>query len=548
MHWRITASRKTRPLLLLLSCYAPATPIPMRMLPPRRVAGLLARAGPPPATDRAAADEAERRILKALAGLAAAGLLDTATGGDQPGAHTVSAHTVTVHPVVADTNRAQLRTEPGPDRTAIGTAAVRLLHAACARLDPASPADWPAYQGFAPHLLALLGWLTELLSEAARTELIEVTALTAEALVLGGLPGTAEELAHAGIAAGAGLRTDHPARLAIRRALACAVAEQGRNQDAERLYRDVLPGQERSLGREDRVTLTTRFELVRVLGFMRDSQAETLHRELLSDQERIIGPDAPLTLTTRHWLGRLLVRLGRYEEAESTYRQVLDGRRRVLGDQHPDTLVTRHTLAWAIAQQGRHAEAEQQFRAVMRDQRQVETADHPHVLGSGRALGWCIAQQGRHAEAEQQLRQVLMAQQQVRGADHPATLLTQHGLACTLAAQGRYGEAEQLHRRTLDARQRVFGPGHPDTQLTRQVLDQVVSARGPVRAGLDLLHGQVGLHPQGERPAPGEPGFPRPLIAACDGSGEDDGCGRRASARCPDRLRLSSARQASRGR
>jgi len=483
------------PLLLLLSCYAPATPIPMRLVPPRLVASLLAQAGPP-ASGPAAADEAERGILKALAGLATAGLLDTAAGGGQPGTHTeslctvspytvpsrtVPAQTLIVHPVVADANRAQLRTERSPARTVIGTAAVRLLHAACAPLDPASPADWPAYQVLAPHLLALLSWLTELLSEAARAELIEVTALTAEALVLGGLPGTAEELAHAGIGAGTGLRAGHPARLAIRRSLACAVAEQGRNQDAERLYRDVLPGQEESLGHEDRVTLATRFELVRVLGFLRDPQAERQHRELLADQERILRPDDPLTLTTRHWLGRLLMRLGRHEEAEKTYRQVLDGRCRILGERHPDTLVTRHTLAWAIAQQGRHAEAEQQFRAVMRDQREVETADHPHVLGSGRALGWCIAQQGRHAEAEQQFRQVLTAQQRVRGPDHPATLLTQHGLACALAAQGRYGQAKQLHRRTLDARLRIFGPGHPDTQLTREALDQVAAARGPVR-------------------------------------------------------------------
>jgi tetratricopeptide (TPR) repeat protein len=506
---------QARPLLLLLSCYAPATPIPVGMLRPHLLTSQLAAGRLFPGGTGDTEAERERRMRSALRGLVMTGLIDTTGRGD--------AQAFTVHPVVADVNRARLRSAAIAVRRGISDAALRLLRAACGELDRERPAHWAAWRGLVPHVLALHEWLADLLSDAALADLLEVSSLAAEALVLSGAPGTAEKLARAAEAAGARLSADHPARMAARRALAFAVAEQGRNQDAERLYRDVLADQERVLGRDHPLTLTTRFELARVLGFVRPTGAERPHRQVLADQERVLGHDGPVTLATRHWLGRLLVRFGRYEEAEHLYQEVLEGRIRTLGPDHPDTLVTRHTLAWAIAKQGRYAEAEWQFREVIEDQGRVEGARHPHVLGSGRALGWCIAKQGRYAEAEQQLRRVLEIQRQVRGRDHPATLETVHTLAFAVAAQGRSGEAERLyrqalagriqrlgenHRSTLDTyhmlalviadqdryteaeemlrhalagREGVLGRQHPDTQITRQALEQLVSSRG--RAG-----------------------------------------------------------------
>jgi tetratricopeptide (TPR) repeat protein len=504
---------QARPLLALLACYAPATPVPVKILRPCLLTGLLAAgrgeagdAGPHP------------RMLAGLRGLAMAGLIDVAARDDGRGEQAV-----TVHPVVADAHRARLRGAAAADLPEISTAAIRLLRAACDELDGEGPGDWPAWHGLVPHILALLEWIAGLLDAAALADLLEISSAAAEALVLGGTVGTAETLARAGTAVATSLSADHPARLAIRLALASALAEQARNRDADQLYREVLVDQERVLGPDHPDTLDTRYRHVRVLGFVRPPRAEQPHRQLLADQERVLGASHLATLATRHWLGRLLVRLGRYEEAETTYRQVLDGRRRLLGDRHPDTMVTRHTLAWAIARQGRHAEAERQFRQVITDQRDVLGDDHFHVLGSGRALGWCISKQGRHAEAERYLRQVLAAQRRVRGDDHPATLETLRTLAHAIAAQGRPAEAEDLYRQALNARpqlysedhpatltahhmlglllagqgrpaearellayalagrERIFGPQHPDTQETRQAMERLTTSRGSPR-------------------------------------------------------------------
>ena len=464
---------QARPLLLLLACYAPATRVPVRILRPWLLDGLLAAAGDA---------GPHQRMLAGLRGLARAGLIDIAAGDDEHGEQAV-----TVHPVIADVNRARLRSTAAADLPEIGTAAIRLLRAACDELDGEGPGDWPAWHGLVPHILALLEWIADLLDAAALADVLEVSSAAVEALVLGGTVGTAETLARTGVAVATSLAPDHPARLAIRLALASVLAEQARNQDADQLYREVLIDQERMLGADHPATLATRYRHVRVLGFLCHPQAEQLHREVLADQERVLGHDHPATLATRHWLGRLLVRLGRCEEAESTYQQVLDGRRRHLGDRHPDTLVTRHTLAWAIARQGRHDEAERQFRQVITDQRDILGNDHFHVLGSGRALGWCLSMQGRHDEAERHLREVLAAQRRVRGNDHPATLETLRTLAYAIGAQGRPGEAEALYRQALNVRPQLRSQDHRATLTTHHMLALLLADQGRHAEARELL-------------------------------------------------------------
>jgi hypothetical protein len=181
---------QARPLLLLLSCYAPATPIPVGMLRPHLLTDLLAAGRLSPGDTDDTEAERERRMRSGLQGLAVAGLIDIADRGD--------AQAVAVHPVVADANRARLRSTSIAARRGISDAALRLLGAACGELDRERPAHWPAWHGLVPHILALHEWLADLLNDAALADLLEVTSLAAEALVLSGAPGTAVPHARAG--------------------------------------------------------------------------------------------------------------------------------------------------------------------------------------------------------------------------------------------------------------------------------------------------------------------------------------------------------------
>ncbi len=134
---------QARPLLLVLSCYAPATPIPASLLVPRPLAALLTQvAQGTPGAGGTAGGESERldterlrRLRDGLHGLSSTGLIDIAKNGGPAGVNAV-----TVHLVVADVNRGRLLEIDRADRMAVCDAAVGLLQAAVAGLDAASPA------------------------------------------------------------------------------------------------------------------------------------------------------------------------------------------------------------------------------------------------------------------------------------------------------------------------------------------------------------------------------------------------------------------------
>ena len=95
---------QARQLLLLLSCYAPATPIPIDLLQPMRKIGLITLFSKTLAAGTGEDIEDERRMVReGLNGLATVGLIDINGGINRP-----SARAITVHPVIADANRARL--------------------------------------------------------------------------------------------------------------------------------------------------------------------------------------------------------------------------------------------------------------------------------------------------------------------------------------------------------------------------------------------------------------------------------------------------------
>ena len=85
---------QARPLLLVLSCFAPATPIPAWLLQLPPLADLLGSQPGAPADNHGTE---RRRLRDGLQGLSRTGLIDISSGGSPAGVNAV-----TVHPVVAD--------------------------------------------------------------------------------------------------------------------------------------------------------------------------------------------------------------------------------------------------------------------------------------------------------------------------------------------------------------------------------------------------------------------------------------------------------------
>jgi tetratricopeptide (TPR) repeat protein len=516
---------QARPLLSVLSCYAPATLIPGQLLKAEPLAGMLEPAGRGlerhPGNPEA---EHERRLRAGLQSLAAVGLIDV-VGGDK-----AVAAAVLVHPVVADASRARLLTTAHPDLPVISQWAVQLLVSAARDLDDQLPADWPVWRLLTPHVSALLGWLAGQRESAALVTLLGISDRTARALLSAGNYALAEKLAISGAAAAALLGDDHPANLTARHILGRSLAAQGRNIEAEFIYRKVLTGQQRVLGGKHPDTLTNRGELAWVIEYQgRFDEAEQMYRQLLADSQQVLGDDAPLALNARRHLAVLTAIGGDYADAERQFRCLLADRVRVLGNEHPDTLDVGSRFAWAISLQGRTLEAEQCFRQVLAMQQRVIGDAHPDTIDTRYRLARVITDLGRYDEAEELYRYVLSDRRRVQGDDHPATLTvrdyiarltglqgryekaerlfirsladrrqkigeehahtltTRHRLAWVIAEQGRYGEAEQMFREVLTDRVRILGDDHPNTLSTRRRLAQVIVGQGRYNEARQLL-------------------------------------------------------------
>ena len=139
------------------------------------------------------------------------------------------------------------------------------------------------------------------------------------------------------------LGPDDPQTLLTRHELAWTIAnqEQSRLGEAREIFDAVLGDRRRVLGVEHPRTLTTLHELAWISAQEgKWDQAETAYRELLDLRVRVLGEDHPDTMVIRHELAWILARRGRTAEAESRYSDVLDQRRRILGEEHPDTRAT----------------------------------------------------------------------------------------------------------------------------------------------------------------------------------------------------------------
>ena len=477
---------QARPLLLVLSCFAPATPIPAWLLHPPPLANLLADQAASASHGAGTDDQdAARRVLHdGLQGLASTGLIESSSAG---------LHAVAVHPVVADANRSRLSTMTAADRAAVQDTAVAQLEAGARRLDATSPSSWPTWRLLVPHVSAAIDLLADDLGPGVLARLLAVAAAGTEALLASGRLAAAERIAQDSVAAAAFLARDDPAAMTARASLARTLLRRGRSGEAEAFYRELLADRSRILGDEHPDTLATRHDLAAAIGWQgRYGEAEQLYRRVLEDDYRRLGAGHHNTLAARHNLARLIGLQGRYPEAEALARQVLADQCRLLGDDHPDVLATRQNLAKIIGRRGRYAEAERMYREVLEQRRQVLGSNHPDTLSTRHNLARLIGLQGRYAEAEQLCHRVLEDRRRLLGDDHPDNLATRHRLAQMLSLQGRYADAEPIFRQVLEARRQRLGDDHPDTLATGHRLAWLMGRRGRYVEALEMASQVLG--------------------------------------------------------
>lgn len=454
------------PLLRVLSCLAPS-PMPYTLvLAPETLA----------ATELFAGLTADRLCL-ALTALSSLGLVDLHPAPSTDGCRALD--TVSLHPLVRDTTRHHPAFEVLRRSHLVLVAA--LIREATGRLDPESPAGWPAWAVLAPHGSSGAPVLREtaILPPEALVDVLLAAVATCRYLFFRGERNRAESLLADCRPAAERLGQTHPVSLAVRHYTAWAASEAGRTAEAEAQFLSVLADRWTVLGADHPDTLETRHRLADV--FQRNGRldaAEHQFRDTYSACRRVLGEQRAETLAARHGLAWVIQQRGRLREAESEFRGVLRATWHVRGEHHPHTLLVRYGMSWVLLQLGRLAEAEAEFRAVFDTRRRVLGEFHPHTLEARQALAVTLYQRGHMTQAEVTCQGLLAIRQRVLGSDHPDTLETRQLLADVLCGLGRLTEAEVELRDVLQLRRASIGENHLDALVTRHRLaDMLVHRR-----------------------------------------------------------------------
>jgi hypothetical protein len=275
--------------------------------------------------------------------------------------------------------------------------------------------------------------------------------------------------------------------LGLRSSIASWTHKSGEARVALRLFSELLPEQERVLGRDHRDTLDTRYHISSLTGSVGNAHgALWLTSELLPEQERVLGRDHPDTLATRndiaHWTGET----GDAHRALSLTTELLPDRERVLGPDHPDTLATRNDIAHWTGETGDARGALWLSSGLLRDRERVLERDHPDTLATRNDIAHWTGEAGKARQALLLFSELLRDRERVLGLDHPDTLLTRRGVARWTGEAGDAREALRLFLELLPDQQRALGPDHPDTLLICHDVAHWTGEAGDTRESLRL--------------------------------------------------------------
>jgi tetratricopeptide (TPR) repeat protein len=97
----------------------------------------------------------------------------------------------------------------------------------------------------------------------------------------------------------------------------------------------------------------------------REKEAESLYKESAEHLERLLGPDHPETANSLSGLAKLYMTQKRYSEAEPLVRRALAIREKSFDPEHPDVAVSLNDLGKLYREQDKYDEAEKYFRQAI---------------------------------------------------------------------------------------------------------------------------------------------------------------------------------------
>ncbi|MBL7189542.1 MAG: serine/threonine protein kinase [Phycisphaerae bacterium] len=182
-------------------------------------------------------------------------------------------------------------------------------------------------------------------------------------------------------------RNERP-RLRISAKLPILYVAQGRYQEAEALFLEVIDLGERELPGKGHLTTLSAMNGLAVLRtkLRQYHEAERFFQEVWEAREEKLGGDHPETLETINDFGVLRREQKSYAEAEKLLSQALDGRKLKLGLDHPACFESMHELAVLYKVQGLYDKAEELLLEAVKGRRLKLGDQHPHTQESVKTL------------------------------------------------------------------------------------------------------------------------------------------------------------------
>ncbi|XWW96951.1 hypothetical protein V2A60_004931 [Cordyceps javanica] len=229
---------------------------------------------------------------------------------------------------------------------------------------------------------------------------------------------------------------------------------------AESLFQKLLHAQQKLFGRDDADTLLTQEHFASFCWDQgRLDEAERLYLDIARGYERAPPAIRDPQYNVLNSLGIFYKRQGRYEEAERYYQAALRGREAYHGAAHESTLHTVSNIAQLYAAQNKVAAAQAQWAKALPLCEQTFGRRHTTTLSIVYNLGLAHKSLGDHAAAQALLARALADHDQVYGVEHRNTLDVVASLAHAHLLRGDdVAAAERLYARALASYEKLQGP------------------------------------------------------------------------------------------
>lgn len=221
-------------------------------------------------------------------------------------------------------------------------------------------------------------------------------------------------------------------------------------------------------------------------------EAERIFREVLPGLHAVYGEHSLEFAKGLNNLGLVLLLRDRLEEAERLLRQSLSLREEIFGLEDPNLVASLANLAMLFIHKDEKTMAVETFERALRIRQQRLGEDNPRTAASSASLAFALLERGTPQDlerAEGLLRGAEDIFLQTHGEHHGNTLVTQRNLAAVHLAQGRLDEAESLARRVATAASSTWPEGHWRQADIDCLLGACLTALGRLDEAEPLLRG-----------------------------------------------------------